>query len=148
MTVKGLLVYRLVCAASLIVTGIVLLIDTISAVQASGGGSLSTLWELGLAVLAFSLSARSLGSRIEILSTEVRLHSTWRTLRLDLRQIEGVDHGRFFGWDVLHLGLAGGRSVRLPLLTQPGDPRRLQELEEVLTSALAKRHGQSPTTPT
>lgn len=145
MTLRGILPYRLACAASLIIAGAVLLVDALMA-QASDGRSWFTLLELGLVVLLLSLSARSLGSRIEIDEREVKLHSTWRTVRLDLAEVEGVTHGRFLGWDVLRLGLRGSRSARLPLLTQPGDPDRLHRLEKTLKTELAKRRGQSPTT--
>lgn len=145
MTVRGILVYRIACAAAFMFAGAVLVVDLISGVTADRGAWIPL--ELGGAVLAFSLSARSLGSRVELVDGEVRLHSIWRTSRLDLREIERVSHGRFFGWDVLVLRLAGDRSARLPLLTQPGDPQRLREMEEILTRGLSNRPPSSPTTP-
>lgn len=146
MTLRGILGYRLVCAASFIAVGLILLIDAISSVQAADGPPFVPLLELGLAVVAFSLATRSLGSRVEMVGAEVRLHSTWRTIRLPVENVVGVVRGRFFGWDVLLLQRRAGRTVRLPLLTQPGNPKRLHDQEETLTSELHGRQGSSPST--
>jgi len=145
MTVKGILAYRLLSAASFIVAGAVVLIDAVTAGSQSGSGVI-TLIELGLAVFAFSLAARSLASRIEMRGEQWKLHGLLRTVRVDVARVERVVHGRFFGWDVLLLGLSDGRSVRLPLLTQPGDPAKLDKLERAVTTALGEL-GPSSTTP-
>ena len=135
---KGILPYRLATAASFIAAGLVLLIDGISSIQA-GQRPFAALLELGLSSIAFSLSVRSLVSRTEISGTEIRLRSLWRTVRMSSSRVTGVERARFFGWDVLALKLDDGSSVRLPLLTQPGDPERLRRYEDVVEAALAGR---------
>lgn len=94
MTVKGILAYRLLSAASFIVAGAVVLIDAVTAGSKSGSGMI-TLIELGLAVVAFSLAARSLASRIEMRGEQWKLHGVLRTVRLDVARVERVEHGRF-----------------------------------------------------
>lgn len=141
-TVKGILPYRLGCAASFIAAGLVLLIDGISSIQA-GQRPFAALLELVLSSIAFSLSVRCLVSRADVSSTEIRLHSMWRTARINSSRVTGVERARFFGWDVLALTLDDGSSVRLPMLTQPGDPERLRRYEVLVEAALAGRS--SPT---
>jgi hypothetical protein len=88
-----------------------------------------------------SSATRPLASRIELRDGELRLHTIWRAIRVDRSQVAGVARARFLGWDVLALKLSSDRSVRLPLLTQPGDPIRLGRLEEVLVGQLRPESG-------
>ena len=143
MTVKGIFPYRLGSAVSFLAAGIVLVVDGISSIQA-GHRAFAALLELGLSSIAFSLVARSFVSRAEVSDTEVRLHGIWRTVRISSARVTGVVRERFLGWEVLALTIDDGSSVRLPMLTQPGDPERLKKYEDLLQGALPG--GSSPTT--
>jgi hypothetical protein len=133
--VKGLLPYRLGCAVSFLAAGLTLLVGGLDAIEA-GGRPFLGLAELALSSVSFSLSVRSLTSRVVVTDDDVALHSVWRTVRVATGRVTGVARGHFLGWEVLTLTLVDGSSIRLPLLTQPGDPTRLRTLEESLNRAL------------
>ncbi len=146
MTIKGIFGFRLVCAVCFLVVGVPLVVDALSAIQEARRPFVALL-ELPLASVNMSLAGRSFFSRITVGQDRLAVHSIWRTQGADIRDVVGVVRRRFLGWPVLALELRGGRSIRLPALTQPGDPKQLRAQEELLCAAIRRETGSSTTTP-
>ncbi len=145
-TIKGIFGYRVVCAVCFLGVGLLLCVNAISAMQEARRPFVA-LAELGLASVNMSLAGRSFFSRITVGQDRVALHSIWRTQGADIREVVGVVRRTFLGRPVLALELGGGRSIRVPLLTQPGDPKLLRAQEELLSDAIRRESGSSTTTP-
>lgn len=146
MTIKGIFGYRVVCAICFLGVGVLLGVNAISALQ-DARRPFVALAELALASVNMSLVGRSIFSRITVGQDRVALHSIWRTQGADIREVVRVVRRTFLGWPVLALELSGGRLIRLPLLTQPSDPKQLRAQEELLADAIRRESGSSTTTP-
>ncbi|MGH2627550.1 MAG: hypothetical protein ACRDHY_12975 [Anaerolineales bacterium] len=127
---------KVLTALSLVALGVVLLVSGFAVLGDSDAASFLALGQFAGATVVLSLSARALSSRVELSDDQVRLHFVWRTRVLPSAAVVRVGHHRWLGWEVLSLELADGSSIRLPLLTQPGQTERLRSQEELLWTGL------------
>lgn len=136
-TIKGLLNNRIVLALMLAALAVMLLVFGIEMLGNSIASGFGALALFATASIALLFSARALVSRTELCDNEVRLHYITRTLVLPRSTLIGIVRRRWLGSEVLALQLPGGRSARLPLLTQPEGVLPLKEQEDVLRAYLA-----------
>ena len=142
MTIRGVLSSRVILAASLLVIGLVLTAGAIDEIDKSSAvATFVAAVELALAIGACSLGARAIASRVEVRRGKVYLHYLWMTRCVGQSDIVRLTRTSWFGWDIVAIQLSDGRVWRLPLLTQPGNPQRLDAQEAALSREL--RHGES-----
>lgn len=138
--IGGVLSSKVMTALSLVALGVVLLMSGFAVLGDSDAASFLALGQFAGATVALSLAARALASRVELRDDQVRLHFLWRTQGVPSTAVVRVGHRRWLGWEVLSLELADGSSIRLPLLTQPGQTERLRLQAELLWSGLRQDH--------
>lgn len=128
---------RILAGITFAIQGVVLFKVGLDMLNPDSDVAVLALIPITLATASGVLAARALASRVEFLRDEVRLHTLWRTRIIPSAALDGIARKRWFGWDVLAFKTADGKLVRLPLLTQPGDPDKLRDQETLPLRAIS-----------